>query len=72
MLAPMGALPAHLPLACRHSVLPTASAWSPPPRQESLGWERGKDGRGEDFWGSWVQSRGRHRLFVMPSSFSEG
>lgn len=28
--------------------------------------------REEDFWGRCVWSRGRHRLFVMPSSFSEG
>lgn len=49
MLGPADALPAHLPLACWHSVLPAASAWSPPPRHEALSWwweRRGQERRG--------------------------
>lgn len=38
----------------------------------SLGAGNNGNRRGEDFWGRCVWSRGRHRLFVMPSSFSEG
>lgn len=36
--APAGILPAHLPVACRRSVLPATSACSPPPRHEAVSW----------------------------------
>lgn len=41
-VAPAGILPAHLPVACWHSVLPATSARSPPPRHEALScwWEQ--------------------------------